>query len=83
MTGPLNSVSPEISTNREFTREFACALNRPAFLPVPAFIVEAIFGYERGVVMLQGQKVIPKRTMDLGYAFKFPNLKSAVANIVK
>ncbi|KAK3702006.1 hypothetical protein QZH41_020328, partial [Actinostola sp. cb2023] len=83
VTSVLNGVAPDLSTNRDFTKELASALCRPALFPVPAFAVNAVFGSERGAVMLQGPKVIPQRTLQLGYKFKFSDLKSAIANAIK
>lgn len=83
VTGVLNGVAPEIVTNERFTKEYASALWRPAILPTPAFVVNFIFGQERGKLLLEGQKVIPKRTLELGYKFQFPEIKSALASIVK
>lgn len=83
VTGVLNGVAPEIVTNERFTKEYAGALWRPAILPTPTFIINFIFGQERGKLLLEGQKVIPKRTLELGYKFQFPEIKSALANIVK
>lgn len=83
VTGVLNGVAPEVSTNRDYTNQLASALHRPAFFPVPAFMINAVFGSVRGMVMLQGQKVIPKRTLELGYSFKYPDLKSAIENAIR
>ena len=81
--GTLNAISPQPVANSEFTAAFASALWRPAFIPVPAFAVNMIFGDERGSMLLQGQKVIPKRTMESGYSFQFPDIKSCLSNIVQ
>ena len=81
-SGVVNGVAPSISTNKDFTTEMGRALCRPTIFPLPAFVVNAIFGPIRGSVMLEGQNVIPKRTMDLGYSFKFPELESAVKDVV-
>ena len=83
VTGVLNGVAPEIVTNERFTKEYAGALWRPAILPTPAFVVNFIFGQERGKLLLEGQKVIPKRTLELGYKFQFPEIRPALADIVK
>lgn len=83
VTGVLNGVAPEIVTNERFTKEYAGALWRLAILPTPTFVINFIFSPERGKLLLEGQKVIPKRTLELGYKFHFPEIKSALANIVK
>lgn len=83
VTGVLNAVAPEVVTNERFTKEYASALWRPAILPTPSFAINCIFGQERGKILLEGQKVIPKRTLELGYKFQYPELKPALADIVK
>ena len=82
VTGVLNAVAPEIVTNDGFTKEYARALWRPAIIPAPSFVFNLVYGKERAKLLLEGQKVIPKRTLDLGYCYKFPQLKRALANII-
>lgn len=81
--GTLNATAPQPVTNSEFTTELASALWRPAIIPVPAFSLNMIYGHERAVVLLEGQRVIPKRTIESGYSFLFPDIKSCLLNIVK
>lgn len=82
VTGVLNAVAPEIVTNEGFTKEYARALWRPAIIPAPSFVFNLVYGKERAKLLLEGQKVIPKRTLELGYCYKFPQLKGALANII-
>lgn len=77
VTGILNGVAPDTITNAEFTKSFASACNRPAFGFVPAFYMNMVFGPERAKVILEGQKVIPKRTLEVGYTFKYPTIVEA------
>ncbi|GFY51191.1 hypothetical protein TNIN_406901 [Trichonephila inaurata madagascariensis] len=56
--GVLNGVSPQIITNKEFTKALARAMWRPAFFPLPAFVLKLAFGDERASMMLEGQKVV-------------------------
>lgn len=79
--GAINVTSPEPATNREFTRALAGALNRPVSLPVPAFAMRAMYG-EMSDMLLKGPRVMPKRTQELGFGFRFPDLKSALADAV-
>ena len=76
-SGVINAVAPEAVTNKQFTQAFASALNRPAFLPVPAFVIRRLMSPERVSLMLEGQRVSPKRALELGYSFRYPDLKSA------
>ncbi|XP_033838461.1 epimerase family protein SDR39U1 [Periophthalmus magnuspinnatus] len=77
-----NGVAPSLNTNYEFTKEFGRILNRPTVFPVPAFMMNALLGSERAVILTQGQKVIPKRTLEAGYQYKYPDLSSALKEIV-
>ena len=79
VSGVLNAVAPETATNAQFSKALAHALNRPAFFTMPGFVVNSTLGSERGAMILEGPKVIPKRTLESGYAFKYPDLKSACA----
>ena len=75
--GVLNGVAPQVARNNDFTKAFGSALKRPTLIPVPEAAINYIFGPERGKVILDGQKVMPKRTLELGYKFLYPDLKSA------
>lgn len=78
----FNGVAPALNTNYEFTKELGMILRRPTILPVPGFFISALMGSERAMVLTQGQKVIPKRTQEAGYHYKYPDLSSALMEIV-
>ncbi|KAK3579008.1 hypothetical protein CHS0354_034805 [Potamilus streckersoni] len=75
--GILNGVAPGTATNAQFASAFAGAMWRPAIFPMPSLVFNTVFGKERGKIILEGQKVIPKRTLECGYKYKYPDLKSA------
>jgi len=77
VTGVLNATAPDIVTNSQFTKAFGSALWRPTIFPVPAFAINLAFGKERGQAMIEGQRVIPKRTLETGYEFLYPDIQSA------
>jgi uncharacterized protein (TIGR01777 family) len=77
--GPLNATAPEPVRNVDFTRALASTLHRPAFLPVPAFALRIIFG-EGASILTTGQRVLPERTLSLGYKFHYPQLASALSS---
>lgn len=81
MRGIYNMTSPEPTTNLEFSKMLGKVLKRPAFLPVPVFVLKILFG-EGAQVMADGQSVVPKRLMDAGYGFKYPTLQEALEEIV-
>lgn len=81
--GVLNAVAPESVTNEQFAKAFGAALGRPAILPTPSLMMKLAFGSERSVVILEGQKVIPKRTLEMGFQFKYPTIKKALEQCCK
>uniref|UniRef100_A0AC11CWY1 Short chain dehydrogenase/reductase family 39U member 1 n=1 Tax=Ovis aries TaxID=9940 RepID=A0AC11CWY1_SHEEP len=81
--GILNGVAPASSTtNAEFARALGTALGRPAFIPLPTAVVQAVFGQERAVMLLEGQKVVPRRTLAAGYQYSFPELGAALKEVI-
>jgi uncharacterized protein (TIGR01777 family) len=82
VSGLVNASSPNPATNKEFSKALGRALNRPAVMPVPGLVLDAKFGREFGQVLRGGQRVIPKRTQELGYQFKYPNLDEALRDLL-
>lgn len=82
VSGVVNATSPNPMTNKEFSKALGRALNRPAVAPVPGFVLDAKFGKEFGQVLRGGQRVIPKRTQELGYSFRHPDLDEALSDLV-
>ncbi|MHA2620152.1 MAG: TIGR01777 family oxidoreductase [bacterium JZ-2024 1] len=80
--GVFNLVAPHAVTNREFTRVLARVIHRPAFLPVPSFALTALFGEMAEVMLLNGQRAIPERLLQLGYQFTHPDLETALKAVL-
>lgn len=80
--GPLNAVAPQPVTNSDFTRELAHALRRPAVFPVPEFALRLLFG-EMADVLLASQRVVPAAAEAAGFRFRFPQLASALAGLLR
>jgi uncharacterized protein len=76
-SGPVNMTAPMPITNAEFTTTLAHALHRPAFFAAPAALLNPILG-ERSVLLLGGQKVLPRKIEALGYHFKYATLDAAL-----
>jgi len=81
MTGIFNGTAPNPVTNREFTRMLARQVRRPAFFHVPAWLLQKLLG-EMSRLLLTGQRVLPKRAMAGGFEFAFPDLDSALRDVV-
>lgn len=82
VSGVVNAAAPKPVTNKEWSKALGRALGRPAVLPIPGVAIELKFGREFGKVAQGGQRVLPKRTEELGYAFKFPEIDGALRNLV-
>jgi uncharacterized protein (TIGR01777 family) len=78
--GPVN-ISAKPVTNRQFSQTIGKVMRRPAFFPVPAFVIRLLFG-EMSTVVLDGQSVSAKRLMDLGFQFSFPEVEVALEDLL-
>ena len=82
VSGVVNASSPNPATNKDFSKALGRALNRPAVMPVPGLVLDLKFGKEFGQVLRGGQRVLPKRTQELGYAFQHPDLDNALRDLL-
>ena len=80
--GPLNAVAPAPVTNAGFTATLGGVLRRPAFLPVPAAVLRAVFGEMADATLLASTRALPERLLATGYAFRHPTLAAALAHVV-
>jgi len=74
LRGPVNVVSPEPVTNKEFTRCLAEVLNRPAILPAPSFALRLMFGEMADEMLLASSRARPEKLIGAGYSFQDQNL---------
>ena len=81
LVGPFNLTAPEPVTMAVFAHALGEAMGRPSALRVPCFAVKLALG-ARSEAVLSGQRAVPKRLSDAGFAFVFPELTSALADIV-
>lgn len=79
--GAFNLTAPEPVTMNDFARALGQALDRPASVRVPALAVRLALG-EAAEAILTGQRALPRRLVDSGFAFLFPELASALADLV-
>jgi len=83
LRGAINVVSPNPVTNEEFTKTLGEVLYRPTFLPLPEFAVNLVFGEMGDALLIDSTRVVPKRLLDSGFKFRYPEIKSALENGVK
>ena len=81
--GRYNAVSPGIVTNQVFTRVFAKKLHRRIVWSIPEWLVRMVVGAERSSILLMGQLVRPKRTLEAGYVFRYPDIDTALDDLVQ
>jgi uncharacterized protein (TIGR01777 family) len=79
--GPVNASAPEPVTNRDFSRALGRALHRPAFAPVPGFAVRLLYG-DMAEIVTTGQRAVPTRALERGYAFRHTDLDEALRDAV-
>ncbi|HEX5984508.1 MAG TPA: TIGR01777 family oxidoreductase [Solirubrobacterales bacterium] len=82
VSGTINATAPEPATNKDFSKALGRAVGRPAVMPVPGLVLDLKFGREFGQVLRGGQRVIPKRALELGYEFKYPQLDAALDDLL-
>lgn len=82
MDGPVNAVAPEVPDNAGWTRTLARVLRRPAVLPVPASALRLLFGEMADEALLGGARVRPRRLLESGYSFRWPELEPALREIL-
>jgi hypothetical protein len=80
--GPYNLASPTFLNNRQFEIAIGKVMKRPAIMPAPAFAIRLVFG-EMATVVLDGQRVMPKRLLELGFKFRFADPEYALKDILK
>ena len=81
VSGPVNAVAPEAVTMKRFCQVLGRVLQRPSWLPVPRFALQAALG-ELGTLMTTGQRVNPAKALSGGYVFRYPTLEPALRAIM-
>ena len=78
--GVYNAVAPNPVTNREYTRQLAATVGRPAFLPVPRFALKLVLG-EFADSLFYSQRIVPTAALRDGFKFKFNELDECLADL--
>jgi uncharacterized protein (TIGR01777 family) len=82
-SGSFNLTSPKPVTNQFFTRTLGDVLNRPARLPVPAFLLRLLPGSMADEMLLASTRVIPQRLLDAGFRFTHTDLRVALQDTLQ
>jgi uncharacterized protein (TIGR01777 family) len=82
LSGPINTTAPQPVRQAEFAKTLGKALRRPAIAPAPGFAVRLLLGEMGQALLLEGQKVLPRRLQEAGYTFQHPELSEALEDIL-
>lgn len=83
INGPINGTAPNPVTNKAFSKALGAALNRPALIPMPAFVLKLMMGEMAEELLLSGQRVVPAKLTQSGFEFKYPQLDDALRDIIQ
>jgi len=79
--GPVNMCSPNPVRNRDLAKALGSAMGRPSLLTTPSPIVRLVLG-EFGSSLVTGQRVLPKVLMSSGFSFRYPDIHTALSDII-
>lgn len=77
ISGAVNASAPNPLRNDTFGRAIGKAMGRPHWFPVPGFVLKAALG-EMSVLILEGQRALPRKSMELGFTFLYPTAESCL-----
>jgi uncharacterized protein (TIGR01777 family) len=81
--GVFNLVAPQSLTMKEFVHTLGRVMRRPAVFRVPAVLLRLLFGEMAEETILAGQRVLPAALLSAGFEFLYPDLESALREIVR
>jgi uncharacterized protein (TIGR01777 family) len=82
LEGVYNLAAPGVR-NREFVDALGRALHRPTVFPLPGFAVKLAFGEMGEEMLLGGQRVVPERLTEAGFAFAHPDVRGALEHVLE
>jgi uncharacterized protein len=81
ITGPVNLCAPNPVRNLELAKTMGRILKRPSWMPAPAIMMRIVLG-EFASALLSGQRAIPEKLSEQGFAFQYPDIFSALSDIL-
>ncbi len=78
--GAYNLSAPNPLSNAEFGKAIGRALGRPSFFPTPGIAFKLAFG-ELAMLLLEGQRAVPKRLQEAGYSFQYADADAALKDL--
>jgi len=81
-SGAFNLTAPNPLTNAQFSHVLGKVMQRPSFIPTPAFTFEMAFG-EVASLVLTGQRAVPKHLLEAGYKFQYTDAEAALRDLYR
>lgn len=83
LSGPVNFTAPNPLPNAEMMRLFREAVGAPFGLPATAWMLEigAVFLRTETELILKSRRVVPGKLLRSGFAFRFPTMCEAIADL--
>ncbi|NIM89657.1 MAG: TIGR01777 family protein [Candidatus Aminicenantes bacterium] len=82
LQGAFNLTAPEQLMIKDFYHILGKAMRRPSWLPIPGFVLRLLYGEMAQETILSGQRVVPKRLLEAGYKFIYPQAGEAIKEIL-
>lgn len=82
VTGPVNGTAPNPVANKVFATTLGKVLKRPAFLPLPAFVLKLLMGEMGEELLLSGHRAVPEKISNAGYSFIYEELEPALSAVI-
>jgi len=82
ISGVVNAVAPNPTTNFHFTKTFGKVLNQITVFKIPIFALKAIYG-DAASTLTEGQNVVPEKLLKNGFEFEFPTIEKALLNLYR
>lgn len=79
--GPVNAVVPDPPRQKEFAAALGSALGKPAFVPLPGFVLRSMMGEIAGV-LLDSQRAVPYALKATGFKFEYGELDKALGDLI-
>lgn len=80
--GVFNLTAPNPVTMETFCSTLGSVMHKPSWLRVPATALRLAFGEMADEMILQGQRVVPKKLLESDFSFNYPQLDDALRNLL-
>ncbi|HEX7402314.1 MAG TPA: TIGR01777 family oxidoreductase [candidate division Zixibacteria bacterium] len=81
LNGAFNLTAPSPLMMKDFCKILGRVMHRPCWLKVPGFMLRLIMGEMAEALLITGQRVQPKRLLETGYQFLYPEAELALSQI--